>query len=134
LVHGEESVSGAEMQAAIRVMVVETHEQERRGLAWLLHELPGVGEAVLADRAELGARLARDLVPDLALVSVSPGPDGVAAIRLIKHAAPSARVIAFSSGVEMLAPALAAGADGFVDKMDLAGRMAGIVSAAVRNG
>lgn len=121
------------MPGGIRVLVVEDHVQARKSLGLFLGELPGVRDVLLTDRGELGVRLALEAAPDLVLLDLRlPDMDGVEATRRIRQHAPQLEIVAMSALGEERIAALSAGADAFVDKIDLTIRLASIVAGVVR--
>lgn len=86
------------MSATIRVVIADDHAVVRQGLRFLLEQQGDI--AVVGEGAD-GARavaLVADLLPDVALVDLlMPAMDGVTAIRAIKLAAPTTRVIVLTS-------------------------------------
>jgi DNA-binding NarL/FixJ family response regulator len=103
----------------IEVLLVDDHAMVRAGLARLLAAAGDVAVvAEAADGAE-GARLAKELAPDVALVDLAmPGVDGIEATRRIRAAAPDVAVViltAFSDRRQILG-ALDAGAIGYLLK------------------
>lgn len=103
----------------LRIVLVDDHAVVRQGLAALLSTAPDVevvGEAACGEDA---VPLCRSLGPDLALVDlIMPGMDGVATTQAIKSASPATRVLLLTSYGEgdLVQPALAAGADGYLLK------------------
>ncbi len=119
------------MPRRVRVLVVEDHAQARQGLTLLLEELGGVGEILATDRGDLAVRLTRELMPDLVLMDLwLPGMSGLEATRRIRELEPPVRVVAMSADGDLRAAALAAGAEEFIDKIDLGRRLAELVAEA----
>lgn len=103
----------------IRVLLVDDHQVVRRGLRTFLEvqgDIEVVGEA--ADGQE-GVERAGELRPDVILMDVKmPGTDGIEALRLLRAAGSTARVLIVTSFTEQrtVVPALRAGAAGYVYK------------------
>ncbi|MFG1810262.1 response regulator [Streptomyces sp. NPDC049040] len=103
----------------IRVLLVDDHQVVRRGLRTFLEvqgDIEVVGEA--ADGQE-GVARAEELRPDVILMDVKmPGTDGIEALRQLRDAASTARVLIVTSFTEQrtVVPALRAGAAGYVYK------------------
>jgi DNA-binding NarL/FixJ family response regulator len=104
---------------AIRVLIADDHRMVRQGLRTFLELQDGiqvVGEA--ADGAQC-AELAAELKPDVILLDlVMPGVDGVGAMKLLREASSTARVLVVTSFTDrrMIIPAIRAGARGYVYK------------------
>ncbi|MDF3303228.1 response regulator [Streptomyces tropicalis] len=107
------------MADPIKVLLVDDHQVVRRGLRTFLEvqdDIEVVGEA--ADGAE-GVALAGELRPDVVLMDVMmPVMDGVEALRRLREAGSTARVLIVTSFTERrtVVPALRAGAAGYVYK------------------
>ncbi|MFI0724566.1 response regulator [Streptomyces sp. NPDC021224] len=105
--------------SVIRVLLVDDHQVVRRGLRTFLEvqgDIEVVGEA--ADGQE-GVDRACELRPDVILMDVKmPGTDGIEALRLLRDAGSTARVLIVTSFTEQrtVVPALRAGASGYVYK------------------
>ncbi|NJP45566.1 response regulator [Actinacidiphila epipremni] len=103
----------------IRVLLVDDHQVVRRGLRTFLEvqgDIEVVGEA--ADGQE-GVERAEELRPDVILMDVKmPGTDGIEALRRLRAAGSTARVLIVTSFTEQrtVVPALRAGAAGYVYK------------------
>jgi DNA-binding NarL/FixJ family response regulator len=104
---------------ATRVLVVDDHALFRKGVASLLGDTEGftvVGEA--RDGREAVAK-AQALTPDVVLMDIyMPGMDGLEAVRRIKQARPSVRIIMLTVSEEdqSLFEALKAGAHAYLLK------------------
>jgi DNA-binding NarL/FixJ family response regulator len=103
----------------IRVLVADDHPVVRHGLCTMLEiedDLVVVGRA--ADGAEAVA-LALETKPDIILMDVQmPNVDGIEAMRRIREADPSARVIVLTTyrDEDYIFPSLRAGAQGYLLK------------------
>jgi DNA-binding NarL/FixJ family response regulator len=117
---------------AIKVLVVDDHEVVRQGLASVFKDSPAriVGEAVNPDDA---VKQARKLKPDVVLLDVRLGDkDGIEAIRRIRAAAPTARVVVLSGfdNPTYIARAVSAGAHDYVLKTAARDELVAAVTAA----
>ncbi|HEX7177843.1 MAG TPA: response regulator transcription factor [Pyrinomonadaceae bacterium] len=103
----------------VRVLIAEDHVTMREGLKLILENEPDlevVGEA--ADGRE-ALRLARQLLPDVALMDISmPGWGGLQATRGLQETCPQVRVLALTRHADYgyLTEMLRAGAKGYVLK------------------
>jgi two-component system, NarL family, response regulator LiaR len=107
----------------LRVLLVDDHAVVRQGLRAYLELQPDIEVCGEAGNASLGAELAGQLLPDVALVDmVMPGGDGVAATSAIRAASPKTQVVILTSSTDesTVRPALAAGAVSYQLK-DVAG-------------
>jgi len=107
------------MSELIRILVADDHFVVRQGLAALLTPRNGmevVGEAATGREA---VELARTLQPDVILMDmIMPELDGPAAITVIKHENPDARILVLTSFGEskQISAAIQAGALGYLLK------------------
>jgi two-component system, NarL family, response regulator LiaR len=107
------------MTDLIRILIADDHFVVRQGLAALLTPRNGmevVGEATTGREA---VELARTLEPDVILMDmIMPELDGPAAITLIKHENPEARILVLTSFGESkhISAAIQAGALGYLLK------------------
>ncbi|HET9731827.1 MAG TPA: response regulator transcription factor [Acidimicrobiales bacterium] len=103
----------------VRVLVIDD-EADLRILLWLAVESDGRCQVVGdASDGEEGVRLAGELNPDVIVVDqMMPVMSGMAAVPLLREAAPSAKVIMLSAlGTPQLrARAIQAGADAYLEK------------------
>jgi len=103
----------------LRILIVDDHAFVREGLKRLIHEQPDmevVGEAAHGYEA---LRLAKERLPDVALVDIwMPGQDGARVTRMIVDACPQVRVIALTrhDDAGFVQKLLAAGAMGYILK------------------
>lgn len=102
-----------------RVLIADNLPHIRSALRLLLDQAPGVlvvGEAVDARQV---VALAAEQRPEVVLLEWElPGQNGSSAIADLQAAWPGLMVIALSARLEARRSALAAGADGFVSKLD----------------
>jgi two-component system, NarL family, response regulator LiaR len=97
----------------LRVLLVDDHAVVRQGLRAYLELQDDIEVCGEAGNASLGAELAGQLRPDVALVDmVMPGGDGVVATAAIRAISPGTQVVILTSSTDesTLRPALAAGA------------------------
>jgi DNA-binding NarL/FixJ family response regulator len=105
--------------SAIRVLIIDDHAVVRDGLSLLLQSASGIEVVGTGASAEDGINLARTLRPALILLDlIMPGMNGIEAIPPLKMAVPGVRVLMLTSYVDgdLVAPALQAGADGYLLK------------------
>ncbi len=99
------------------IFLADAHAQVRSALRLLLEQERGlqvVGEAGSPEEAVTGVRSSN---PALILIDWEmPGIKGPRMVEILRDWCPSIRVIALSSRPESRLPALAAGADGFLNK------------------
>jgi DNA-binding NarL/FixJ family response regulator len=122
------------MTKRIRVLVADNQPRARQSMKALLaawSEVEEVGEAASGREA---VRLVEAFQPDVALIDVRmPEMDGLEATRLIKAKWPQVKVILLSMYVEYETAAIAAGADAFVAKGDLAKKLRTILADVTRD-
>ena len=110
-----------------RVLLVDDSAAFRGLLSWYLHTLPGVEiVAEAADGLEALAEVARTH-PDLVLMDVRmPNMDGLEATRRMRAGpTPPPRILLLTNHAEAIPPGLLeeTGADGLLDKCDLADKL-----------
>jgi NarL family two-component system response regulator LiaR len=119
----------------ISVLLADDHPVVRQGLRTFLELQPDLevaGEAADGEEAVAGAEA---LVPDVVLMDlVMPRLDGVEAIRRIRDASPSTKVIVLTSYLddEKIFPAVKAGAAGYLLKDAAPQELAEAIRAAAR--
>jgi DNA-binding NarL/FixJ family response regulator len=119
-----------------RILVADDHEVVRRGVRRLLQARPGwevCGEATNGEEAIAAAEL---LHPDVVVLDVTmPGLEGIAAARAIRARLPRTEVLVFTmhETEELLADALAGGAQGYVLKTDPSRLLLAAVEALARH-
>jgi DNA-binding NarL/FixJ family response regulator len=112
------------MTKRIRILVADNQPRARQSMKALLAAWSEVEEVCEAASGHEAVRLVEAFQPDVALIDVRmPEMDGLEATRLIKAQWPQVKVILLSMYVEYETAAMAAGADAFVAKSDLAGKL-----------
>jgi len=112
-----------ETVAPVRVLLADDNEDSRYVMGSILRLSPGA--TVVAEASDGQAAIAgvREVHPDFVLIDrVMPVMDGLEATRRIKQEWPDLKVLVVTSlyGDDSRRAALAAGADGFLDKWDIA--------------
>jgi two-component system, NarL family, response regulator NreC len=81
----------------LRILIVDDHALVREGLKRLIHEQPDMLVVGQADHGHEALRLAKERLPDVALVDISmPGLDGAHVTQMIKNVCPQVKVIALT--------------------------------------
>ncbi|MBN1934314.1 MAG: response regulator transcription factor [Anaerolineae bacterium] len=104
---------------AIRVIIADDHAIVRRGIAALLATEPGIDVVGEAQNGREAIESVKKLEPDVVLMDmVMPEVDGLEAIRRIVEDQPEIRILVLTSfsSVEMILPAIRAGALGYLLK------------------
>jgi DNA-binding NarL/FixJ family response regulator len=120
----------------VRVLIADDHPLFREGVAHSLAAEPDLTVVGQAASGEEALRLARDLLPDVALLDIAmPGSGGLAASSEIAIACPATKVVMLtvSEHEDDLLAAFKAGARGYVLKGVSARELANIIRA-VANG
>lgn len=110
----------------LRVLPAEDHVTVREGLRRLVDEQGDMEVVAEAGDGREAARLAQELVPDVAVMDVSmPGWDGLKATRELSGACPQVRVLALTRHEDpgFIAEMLKAGAKGYVLKQSASGEL-----------
>ncbi len=118
-----------------RVFIVDDHTVVRRGLRELLESSPGWEFCGQAATGETCLRVAPKLRPDVIVMDISMrGMGGFEATRAIHAALPKAKIILHTihKTAELVRIGLAAGATGWVLKMDPEDRMLTALEAVMR--
>jgi DNA-binding NarL/FixJ family response regulator len=115
----------------IEVIVADDHPLFRDGVVHALNMAGGIAVVGEADDAAGAIRLARDLVPDVALLDVSMPGGGLHAAREIADCCPATRVVMLTvaEDEDKLFAALKAGAAGYALKGVAARDLAAIIRA-----
>jgi DNA-binding NarL/FixJ family response regulator len=103
----------------IRILIADDHLLVRDGLKRLIDEQPGMEVIAEAMNGPEALKLARELLPAIAIVDVSmPGMDGVALTGLLQECCPEVRVIALTrhDDAAFVRKMMQAGASGYVLK------------------
>jgi DNA-binding NarL/FixJ family response regulator len=106
---------------SVGVLVVEDHEPFRRFLCSALENRPGFQTVCEASDGLEAVRKAEERHPDLILLDVGlPSLNGIEAARRIRKLSPKSKILFVSqeSSVDLVHAAIAAGAKGYVLKMD----------------
>jgi two-component system nitrate/nitrite response regulator NarL len=107
------------MSEPIRILLVDDHRHAREGMRTIVSAVPDfvvVGEASSGEEALV---LTEKLVPDVILMDINmPGMSGLEAVKVIKSAQPSVKIImvTVSDDVSHLFEALKKGAQGYLLK------------------
>ena len=118
------------MFAQIKVLIVDDNFRARESLKSLLATGPRVGEIREAKDGMEALALVAQSPPDLLLMDAHmPIMDCVEATRTITALWPQVQIIMLSMFPEYRTPALAAGAQAFTNKVDLAGQLRAILAA-----
>lgn len=103
----------------VRVLIAEDHATMREGLKLLFNNEPDMSVVGEAGDGWEAVRLARELLPDVAVMDISmPGWDGLKATQKLKETCPQVRVLALTRHDDygFLKEMLRAGAAGYVLK------------------
>jgi len=103
----------------VRVLIAEDHGTMREGLKLLFNNEPDMTVVGEAEDGREAVRLARELLPDVAVMDISmPGWDGLKATRKLTETCPQVRVLALTRHDDygFLKEMLRAGAAGYVLK------------------
>ena len=123
-----------EVDEAIRVLIVDDHPLVRRGLSELLAGVNGIEVVGAAADGQEAVQYAAGRTPHIVLMDVSmPGMSGLEAARLLREAAPHARVVMLTSFSQhdVVVEAFDSGAVGYLLKdADPAELISGIRAAA----
>jgi YesN/AraC family two-component response regulator len=121
---------GCSMVSQIKVLIVDDNFRARESLKALLRTWPRIGEIREAENGMDAFALISQSVPDILLMDAHmPVMDGVEATRTIRALWPQVQIIVLSMFPEYRTPALAAGAQAFTNKADLAGQLRAILAA-----
>ena len=118
------------MVAQIKVLIVDDNFRARESLKSLLATWPRIEEIREAKDGLEALALVSHSLPDILLMDAHmPIMDGVEATRIIKALWPQVQIIMLSMFPEYRTLALAAGAQAFTNKADLAGQLRAILAA-----
>ncbi|MBI4632138.1 MAG: response regulator transcription factor, partial [Chloroflexi bacterium] len=118
------------MNEMIRILIADDHPLFREGVAHSLNnesDITVIGEAASGEEA---VRLARDLLPDVALLDITmPGKGGIAAAAEIAIACPVTKIVMLtvSENEDDLLAAFKAGARGYLLKGVSARELANVI-------
>lgn len=119
----------------VSVLIVDDHAVVREALAAYLDAADGIRVAGTAASGEEAVELVRRLRPQVALLDlIMPGMNGVATCAAVKAAHAECRVLLLTSYSEgdLVQPALAAGADGYLLKSSSAEAVAQAIQTVAR--
>ena len=117
----------------VRVLIVDDHPMMRKGLRAFLEVTRGLECIGEAESGEEAIELCGQLDPHVVMMDLMmPGMGGVAAIKVLRHRCPKARVLALTSFAEphLVQEAVNAGATGYLLKNVSASELADAVFAA----
>ena len=119
---------------AIRVLLVVDQAMLRAGLRSLLADAPDVSVAGDVAEAAAGVRFAKAQRPDVALVDLSMGQDGTAAVEALVAAHPDLKVLVLGTSAERerILAAIEAGAVGYLIRDAAPEELLGGIRAAAR--
>jgi len=118
----------------LRVLIADDHEVVREGICDLLALTPDIKVVAAVSDGLTALEKIHELVPDVAVMDIRmSGMNGIEATRLIKARHPGVRVLCMSVHHEpqVVADALAAGACGYVLKVNAAEELVKSIRAAV---
>jgi DNA-binding NarL/FixJ family response regulator len=116
----------------MRILIVDDSEHVRRGVKALISSEKSWEVCGEAEDGREGIQKARELQPDLVLLDLSmPDVNGLEVARCMRQDLRNTKILIMSQNdpIELLPPAIAAGADGCVDK----GRVSTDLVAAIKN-
>src|SRR5215208_1050770 len=107
------------MPKKLRILIVDDQQRARRSLMALLATRFQLAEMCEAANGMEAVRCVEECKPDIVLMDARmPEMDGIEATRIIKTKSKHTPVIVLSMYLEYQEPALAAGADAFINKGD----------------
>jgi two-component system, NarL family, nitrate/nitrite response regulator NarL len=116
----------------LRILIADDHEVVRKGVCTILQSRENLEVCGEATNGAEAVQKASQLNPDLIILDVSmPVLDGFAAAREIRTTLPAIPILMLSmhAGREMVRASQAAGAQGFVTKIEVAGTLLKAVDA-----
>src|ERR1700704_848382 len=120
---------------AVRILVVDDYEPWRRVISRTLEKQPElqiIGE--VTDGLE-AVQKGEELRPDLVLLDIGlPHLDGIEAARRLRRLSPQSKIIFVSqwSSADLVQEAFNVGAQGYVSKMDVGGKLLTAINAILR--
>lgn len=120
------------MSEPVRVLIADDHPLFREGVVHSLADEPDITVIGQAATGEEALRLARDLLPDVALLDIAmPGQGGLATVAQVAAACPATKIVMLtvSEDEDDLLAAFKAGARGYVLKGVSARELARIIRA-----
>jgi CheY-like chemotaxis protein len=116
----------------LRVLIVDDQPRARQSLKTLLATWRRAKDVREAANGQQAVQLVEESQPDIVLMDARmPEMDGLQATRLIKARWPHVKVILLSMYADYKDDALAAGADAFIGKGELAGQLLTVLAEAV---
>lgn len=120
------------MVKPLRVLIVDDQPRARQSLKTLLATWRRAKDVREAANGQQAVQLVEESQPDIVLMDARmPEMDGLQATRLIKARWPHVKVILLSMYADYKDDALAAGADAFIGKGELAGQLLTVLAEAV---
>ncbi len=119
MVHAYDARMSEQVDAPLRVMVVDDHDLFRSGLRRLLEEEEGIDVVADARRGDEAVRKAGELRPDVIVMDINmPGMSGIEATRGVLEQSPGTAVLMLtvSSDDNAAIDAILAGASGYLLK------------------
>ena len=102
----------------MKILIADAQKSIPQGLSKLLESEPEIEIVGMAENGQIALEKAEQLLPDLIIMDMQmPVMDGITATEIITHKFPQSKIIILTSSSEQLfAPALSAGARGFLLK------------------
>lgn len=117
------------MNEPVRLIVIDDHPLFREGVAYTLQAQPDLDVVGQGESMDDAVRLARELLPDVALLDINIPGGGIAAAAAVTAAVPAIKVIMLTASTDEddLAASMRAGAKGYILKGVAARELVGIV-------
>jgi DNA-binding NarL/FixJ family response regulator len=120
----------------VRILLADDHDMVRRGLRHLIEEQPNWEVCAEATTGRQAVALAKQHKPDVAVLDITmPELNGLEATRQIKKVLPSTEILIFTmhENEELVRDVLAAGARGYLLKIDAGQHIVAAVEALSRH-